>query len=132
MFFSPKPWAELLLELVILCWDVVILSETWRADEHEYFKTDGGHIFLGSGGIPGKRGVAFLVNGRWANKLCSFIRVDERIAYLDIRLHREKFRFIASYFPHSGYGDGYAQSLYTTLNEIKRDARQRRRRFRRR
>ena len=117
---------ELLAEVNQLQWDIIVITETWRECERESFVITGGHLFCGSGGFAASRGVAFLVNERWANKLFSFIRVDERVAYLDVRLHSERLRFIATYFPHSGYDDNSVQVMYDILHTVRAEARRKR------
>ena len=97
---------ELRAELEGLSWDFLSLNETWRCDEREYFTLEGGHVFCGSRGEDGAKGVAVLINAKWASRIDAFTRVDERTAYLDIRVLGRKMRIVTAYFPHSGYADG--------------------------
>ena len=53
-------------ELAGIEWDVVVLSETWRPDQHEDLRLDCGHRFFGSGGCDRSCGVGFLVHKRHA------------------------------------------------------------------
>ena len=71
---------ELRLELTTTQWDIAVLNETWRREKKEYWKTEDGHLFAGSGAEVGRRGVAFLVHSRWVSFVTSFVAVDERIA----------------------------------------------------
>ena len=60
---------ELLEELAIQDWDVVCLNETWRKDKEELWKSNQGHLFLGSGWKIGRRGVAVIIHKRHAKGL---------------------------------------------------------------
>ena len=71
---------------------------------------EGGHIFCGSGGELGAKGVAILVHRKWASRLVAFNRVNDRVAYLAIYLSNIKLRIATAYFLHSGYGDANVQS----------------------
>ena len=109
---------ELRLELTTTQWDIAVLNETWRREKKEYWKTEDGHLFAGSGAEVGRRGVAFLVHSRWVSFVTSFAAVDERIAYIDFKKGCIKFRVVACYFPHCGYNDGHVQRMYTTMSQI--------------
>ena len=54
---SDERLAELLGELSTLGWDAVLINESWRAQREEYDTLEQGHVWLGSGGMAGKRGV---------------------------------------------------------------------------
>ena len=84
---------ELLQEACVATedWDVIIITEIWRKTQREYFQTVDGHLFAGAGSDSGRRGVAFLINKRWARHVEEFCVINERIAFLRIRKHRWKF-----------------------------------------
>ena len=43
-------------------WDVIFLSETWRKEKEEIWKTTKGHLFLGAGWEKGHIGVAIMIH----------------------------------------------------------------------
>ena len=58
---GPERLQELIEELKTIDWDTIFVTETWRAEREEVFDLAGGHLFVGSGGQRGSRGVAILV-----------------------------------------------------------------------
>ena len=45
-------------------WDVILLNETCREIKEEQFITDAGHLFVGSGGTNGQKGVGVIFHSR--------------------------------------------------------------------
>ena len=119
----------MMTELDTMKWDFVSINETWCSCEQEYFTLKGGHVFCGSGGELGAKGVAIVVNKRWASKIIAFTRVNERMAYFDISLHTTRLRIATAYFPYSGYADVHVQNMYTALSAIRRESTRQRRSF---
>ncbi len=76
---------ELLTELENMEWDFVSINETMRTTETEIWATQGGHMFMGAGHDLPTRGVGFLVHKKWRSAIQQFKRVNERLAYIDIR-----------------------------------------------
>ena len=111
-------FSMILAELDHVEWDVLILCETWRHEAQEIFQVCGNHTFFGSAGIPGKRGVGFLVHARHRTSLRDFESLNERICSLTLRLGKTIVRLIAVYFPHSGYPDDDVQAMYSQMSEI--------------
>ena len=116
---------ELSTELENMEWDFVSINETMRTTESEIWATQGGHMFMGAGHDLPTRGVGFLVHKKWSSALQQFKRVNERLAYIDIRSKKMRMRFVTAYFPHSGYADEDVQKLYDELGEIQRESKSR-------
>ena len=77
---------------------------------------------LGSGGSKGQRGVGFLLHNRWKHFL--FKPISDRLAALDLNpLKETKIRFMAAYFPHTGYSDDDVEALYASIEEECAEAR---------
>jgi len=108
---------------------VIIISETWREESSEFFETTGGHLFLGSGGFSHKWGVAFLLHKRHAKSVKNFRAISERLACVSVTINQMRFRFVAAYFPHGGYGDAQVQQIYTTLSGLRKEAGKKQERF---
>ena len=49
-------------------WDLLVFTETWRADSNEAFNTQHGHAWFGSGATKGQRGVGFLLHSPWPHR----------------------------------------------------------------
>ena len=96
---------ELLAELELHDWDIVFLNETWRADVEEKWETQSSHLFLGSGGTKGQRGVAVLLHKKVKRGFQSFHRVSERLCRVDINIGRRHLTFICVYMHHMEYHD---------------------------
>ena len=114
---------QLLAELRDMKWDAVLISETWRPAKSEKWRTTTGHLFAGSGGVDGSRGVAILLHSHWVTNESRFQAIDERICALDVDLGICKLRLTSVYFPHTGYGDLAVEKCYTTLSELHEEAR---------
>lgn len=121
--------AELLYEVSDTHWDILMINETWREEAQEYFKTAGGHIFAGSGGCAGKRGVAIVVHRRHASSITNFRAINERLCFISLRINQVRFRFVTAYFPHSGYVGSEVQKVYTALSGLRKDAKLKREMF---
>ena len=75
---------ELMVELMFVEWDIVSINESWRSQGCEFFIVIGGNVFLGSGGLQGKRGVGFIVQKEFLSRIDAFVAITERIAYVDL------------------------------------------------
>ena len=92
--------ARFQLDLSSMSWDVVVITETWRADTSEYFVMNDGHFFYGSGGTRGSCGIGFLINNRWTKHCCDTI--NNRLALLELALSSSVCLVIAGvYMPHA-------------------------------
>ena len=58
---AKERFENFLVEFDAFEFDVLLLSENWRADKEEHFTTVGGHKVLLSGGSPGRRGVGICI-----------------------------------------------------------------------
>eukprot|EP00973_Karenia_brevis_P063372 8808388-Karenia_brevis.AAC.1 len=83
---SSDRFDELQAELKGEAWDVVLLNETWRQQEVEYWKTEDKHIFAARGHESGRRGVGILLHERWCHGVEAFQPVSERLCYLDVKI----------------------------------------------
>ena len=113
----------LLHELEGKPWDVVVLSETWRESARETLRLDSEHLFYGSGGDKGRSGVGFLVHKQHAVR--KFQSVNDRLAFIDIKLGLQTVRIFGVYFPHSGCNEEDVEVVYEMLAENLNDARRR-------
>ena len=59
---TERKFVELLKEIELFDWDIIILSEVWREGAEEVLDLPGGHIYLGSGGHKRERGVGILIH----------------------------------------------------------------------
>ena len=50
-------------------WDAILINETWRLEQKEFWKTRWGHIFTASGHAKNTRGVAILLHSRWSHAI---------------------------------------------------------------
>ena len=55
---------QLVEELKGVDWDIILATESWRADKEEVLDLVSGHLFVGPGGLRGERGVALLIHKR--------------------------------------------------------------------
>ena len=109
---------RLLIELGSLHWDIIVFTETWMEASQEIFVTKHGHVWHGSGGIKGKRGVGFLLHKRWAETSKPlFIAISPRLASLTIDIASISLCIIGVYMPHSGMCDSEVDAVYACINE---------------
>ena len=108
---------ELLAELEDLDWDIVFLSETWRSERQERWKTEEGHIFCGSGGTEGSKGVALLLHRKWTRGFKAFAAISDRLCTVDRKIAGHLCRLISVYFPHGGQDDEAVEGLYSELDK---------------
>ena len=109
---------ELITDLRKQRWDVVLVNETWRSELEEMWTTEQNHTFIGSGHASGRRGVGILIHRSWTKSIVGAVPVSERLCYIDLRLHGNKYRFISVYFPDSTYPDAEVQKLYDQQSEV--------------
>ena len=118
---------QLLEELALVEWDVVLLNETWKGSREEIWTTPDGHMFLGSGGSAGSKGVAILLHRRWVKCFESFHPVNERLCALDVIMVGRRLRFIAVYMFTSWHADEQVDMLYSVMSDILARARKQKR-----
>ena len=117
---APARMEMLMEELAGIQWDVVALTETWREHQRENVQVRGNHMFYGSGGRRGQRGVGFLVHERLGKH--KFTAVYERIAVLELAGRMGKFWIICVYMPDATYPDETVSLVYQMLEELLRNA----------
>ena len=103
-------------------WDLVVFTETWRQEVDEIIKTEQNHNWFGCGGTRGQNGVGFFLHSK--HSYDKFVCISDRVAFLDVKLGDTRFRFIAVYMPHSGYAEQNVDFVYTQLEEIIYQSRQ--------
>eukprot|EP00973_Karenia_brevis_P094564 12423135-Karenia_brevis.AAC.1 len=81
---SDERLTEVISELEGEKWDVVLINETWREEKEEFDALPDGHVWLGSGGTAGRRGVGILVHGTWAGFVHRWSAINERVGVLEI------------------------------------------------
>ena len=96
-------------------WDLIVFTETWRAEKMEVWRTEHGHTWLGSGGTEHRRGVGFLLHAR--RKHVRFKPLSERAALLDIRAPHQILRIFAVYMPHSAQPDEDVDEVYAAIGK---------------
>ena len=109
---------QLWAELQTIAWDILCLTETWRTEKEESWESLDGHLFCGSGGTLGERGVAILVHNSLKKHVQSFKSVNERLCVLDIRLMGKPMRILCAYMPHSGYADAVVEGMYSQMDSL--------------
>ena len=113
---------ELLAELENFDWDIVCLSETWRSERQERWKTEEGHIFCGSGGAEGSKGVAILLHRKWSQGFKAFTAISNRLCTMDCKIEGHRCRLISVYFPHGGQEDESVEGLYSMLDALRQSS----------
>ena len=108
---------ELLAELDTLEWDIVFMNETWRSKTQERWKTKEGHIFCGSGGSHGSKGVAVLLHSKWSRGFKAFQASSDLLCWVDCTISTSPCRLISVYFPHGGHDDEEVEGLYSEINK---------------
>ena len=96
-------------ELSDLSWDIVCFSETRLPSEDIIL--EGGHRLISSLGTFVHAGVAILIHSRWVQFIKTFVRVSDRLLYLDLSVNRKCYRFSAVYFSSCGILLGGVQFL---------------------
>ena len=103
-------------ELSDLSWDIVCYYET-RLPSQDII-LEGGHRLVSSLGTFVHAGVAILIHQRWVQFITKFIRVSDRLLYLDLFVNGRSYRFSAVYVPHAGYSVDIFNSCYDDLKSI--------------
>ena len=70
--------------------------------------------------MPGKRGVAVLLNARLQARVQNFEALSERIACLDFIENGRRVMVIATYLRHSGYSDASVEQVYGQISQLMR------------
>ena len=113
----------LLKEIGETSWDIIVFTETWRADRVEVWRTEHGHTWLGSGGMQRHRGVGFLLHSRWQH--LKFKPLSERVGVVDVKLQKDAvLRIVGVYMPHAGHSDDSVEQVYSNLAEQCNEARE--------
>jgi len=108
-------------ELAGLCWDVVLLSESWSA--LGTVRLDSGHLFVGNTPFAPAAGVGVLLQERHVTKLKLVKQISLRLMFADVVLSHGTIRFVAAYAPHGGYSRDGLNQFYKELHACLEDAR---------
>ena len=83
--------------------DVLLLSETWRSECEEFYKTTGGQISFLSGSTFGHAGVGHGISKALSRGMLdvTFHASSERLCALHLSFGHKKFQIFACYFPAS-------------------------------
>ena len=95
--------------------------------KEEYDTLHNGHLWLGSGGAPGKHGVGILLHKRWAKYNPRWRAISPRLGVMELSVKQLKLTFAVVYMPHCGYKDESVDEMYSQLSSIVRDSRSRKR-----
>eukprot|EP00973_Karenia_brevis_P054422 7562530-Karenia_brevis.AAC.1 len=120
---SDERLEELLAELEMTQWDVVLLNETWRGANEEFDTLESGHLWLGSGGTAGKHGVGILLHRRWSHQVKSWHASSTRLGVLELDLGRLKLTLVVTYMPHAGKSDAEVEKVYSSMSTVLKQAR---------
>ena len=100
---KPSKIAELLGELELVNWDIVLLSEA-RARSGISF-LEGGHKLFTCLKDRISAGVGLLVHKQHVEHIVAHNLLSDRVLSVDIRSRHGIIRYIAVYMPHAGYSD---------------------------
>ena len=113
----------LIAELEDISWNIVALTETWReaaVEKIEFNLKDSGCTFYGSGGRKRSCGVGFLVSAN--NGKIKFTPVNERLAFLDIKLGIKRVRMFIVYVPDSSHDEEEFEAIFETLENYLKES----------
>ena len=94
-------WAEILGELSMEQWDVVLFSETRCAAG--MLSLNGGHILYTTDEPSFSSGVAILHHQRHVHHVKQVQQLSLRVMYIDLLCGTGLFRIVVGYAPHAGY-----------------------------
>ena len=115
--------SERIEELVCECelegyrWDAILLSETWRQDKAEMWKTHHEHIFMGAGRCDNKHGVGIMLNKKWRQRIIDTEYINERAITTTIVVNRQRIKLMNVYFTHSVYADHHIEKMCKTTEK---------------
>ena len=86
-------WEDFIAELDQCCFDLLLVSETWREERDECFITGKGHHIYLSGGAN-HQGVGICISAAFVSQIChiSFHAYSTRICSLHFTLASKRFR----------------------------------------
>ena len=106
--------------------DILLLTETWRSEREEFYKTnDGQNLFL-SGSPLGHAGGGICVSKALSRDVLdvTFHAYSERLCALHLSFRHRKFQIFACYFPTSWAPDADVEGVYELLNLLLANCRQ--------
>ena len=118
---SQTKFAELLLELADIEWDIILFSETRYAGGN--IVLEGGHHMFASSEPTVAAGVAVLVHCKHVRNIKFSQAPSSRICFVDMMMKAGVTRFVATYTPHMGYSNHDLYRYYDQLAWVLDDAR---------
>ena len=118
---SQTKFAELLLELADIEWDIILFSETRYAGGN--IVLEGGHHMFASSEPTVAAGVAILVHCKHVGNIKFSQAPSSRICFVDMMMKAGVTRFVATYTPHMGYSNHDLYRYYDQLAWVLDDAR---------
>ena len=118
---SQTKFAELLLELADIEWDILLFSATRYAGGN--IVLEGGHHMFASSEPTMAAGVAILVRCKHVRNIKFSQAPSSRICFVDMMMKAGVTRFVATYTPHMGYSNHDLYRYYDQLAWVLDDAR---------
>ena len=118
---SQTKFAELLLELADIEWDIILFSETRYAGGN--IVLGGGHHMFASSEPTVAAGVAILVHCKHVRNVKFSQAPSSWICFVDMMMSAGVTRFVATYTPHMGYSNHDLYRYYDQLAWVLDDAR---------
>ena len=106
--------------------DILLLTETWRSEREEFYKTNVGHNLFLSGSPLGHAGVGICISKALSRDMLdvTFHAYSERLRALRLSFGHRKFQIFACYFPTSWAPDADVEGVYELLNLLLTNCRQ--------
>ena len=101
--------------------DILVLAEVRRLGD-KIIRTKNENLFCFTGTTPGMRGVGFIINSEWKDKIIEYKGINDRIASLKVKLPKNKtLTIIQVYAPAATTEEEEIISFYDRLNEEMED-----------
>ena len=85
------------------------VTETWRQEQTEMWKTHHNHIFVGSGKFANKHGFGIVLDERWRQRIIDTKYLNERAITTTILVNRQHINLMNVHFLHSNYADNHIE-----------------------
>ena len=108
---------ELIREVQDSRGDALLLSETWKPNKAEIWKSHPWQVYMGAGRVEDKHGVAILLNKKW-RKIVRTEYIKERAIATSITVNKQRTTDMSVHFHHSGYADHHVERAYYSIQKI--------------
>ena len=105
---------EMVCELGGYRWNAILLSETWRHDRSEIWKTPQTR-FHGAGKYDIKHGVGIMLNKKWRQIIINTEYINGRAITATTVVNRQLIKLLSGYFHHWGNADHHIVKMYRTI-----------------